>query len=213
MKKNQHKNAWLDYLKTSSVTEKAIAIMLTFVMTLIACVFIKEAFPYILVGALLLWLFSNHSTAQSEQQEVNQQERMNWAMELYRQAARCILPILKEYNSVLGIAPTTVNSIYSEEKCLSKPGLCEPVLVYTLERKTVSTIDLFDIKTAIQKRFNQEELGLYLREIDQRDAKFLKFYILPILSENARNWANVDIQNQFTNTKPQKPGDRRDKDF
>lgn len=213
MKKNQDKNTWLDNLKTSSVTEKTIAIMLTFVMTLIACIFIKEAFPYILVGALLLWLFSNHSTAQNEQQEVNQQEKMNWAMELYRQAARCILPILKEYNSVLGISPTTVNAIYSEEKFISKPGLCEPILVYTIERKASLTIDLPDIKTAIQKRFDQEGHGLYLVKINQSDSQFLKFYILPIISENARDWALSDIQKQFTSTKPQKPGDWRDKNF
>ncbi|MSS08857.1 hypothetical protein FYJ38_09375 [Clostridium sp. WB02_MRS01] len=155
----------------------------------------------------------DYAHGQKNQQDMVQREETMRFMELYEQVARAILPILMEYKMPLGIIPTTINSIYSAEKYTGVTDLAEPMLIYTIEKKAQSTIEMSDLKSAIQNRFNQESFWLYLARIDQRDSQFLKLYILPINSENARNWALSDMKNQFSSTRPQKPGSRRDKDF
>jgi len=167
----------------------------------------------VLITPFVGWCAINYAHGQKEQQGMEQREETMRFMELYEQVARAILPILMEYKVPLGIIPTTINSIYSAEKYTRVTDLAEPMLIYTIEKKAQSTIEMSDLKSAIQNRFNQEDFWLYLARIDQRDSQFLKLYILPINSENAKNWALSDMQKQFSSTRPQNPSDRKDKDF
>ncbi|WP_313181654.1 hypothetical protein [Lacrimispora sp.] len=167
----------------------------------------------VLITLFVGWCAIDYAHGQKNQQDMVQQEETMRYMELYERVARAILPILMEYKMPLGIIPTTINSIYSAEKYIRVTDLAEPMLIYTIEKKAQSTVEMSDLKSAIQNRFNQEDFWLYLARIDQRDSQFLKLFILPINSESAKNWALSDMKNQFSSTRPQKPGDRRDKDF
>lgn len=203
----------LDYLKNSTIKEQLIIMSIIASSILLACVAIKLVAPFLIAGGFLLFSFHKDNTVTNQQQVTSPHEKLMGDIYLYEQVARMIFPILKEYNTALGIAPLTVYSIYSEEKFIYLPDISVPVLVYTAEKKSPTTVDVSYVKTAIQKRFNQEDLQLYLIQIDMRDPYYFKFYILPIISEDAYNWAKIDYQKRFNNNRPQKPGDRKDKDF
>lgn len=210
--------AFIENMAKSTVREKAAIILFASLFVVAGGVsmyfFITKVLPWIVLIAIFVWPFiKDHNQKQRIQQQRIQQEEQQYFMDIYREVSRLILPILMEYKVALGISPTTMNSIYSDEKYTRINEIDEPVLIYTIEKKAPSTIEISDLQSLIQKRFGQEGLGLYLARIDQRDSQFLKFYIIPIKSKNAQNWALADMRNQFSSTRPQRPGDRRDKDF
>lgn len=174
-----------------------------------------KVLPFIcLVLLILVPYMKEQSDIRRRQQEMAQQQVQQNYMCLYQDVAGVLLPILMEYRTALGIAPTTVNSLFSGRKFVQIPGVYDPICIYTVERKAPGMIPIPDIKMALQKRFNQENLWLYLRNIDERNSNYLTLGILPITSEDTRNWAIEDMQRQFSHTeRPKNSGDKRDKDF
>lgn len=208
----------LEFWNSNSLMNKALLVLAMATVMIgggfIGYYLVTKILPIIVLIALFFGSCAvNYAHDQKKQQGMVQRDEIMRFMDLYEKVARAILPILMEYKMPLGIIPTTINSIYSAEKYTRVTDLAEPMLIYTIEKKAQSTIEMSDLKSAIQNRFNQEDFWLYLARIDQRDSQFLKLYILPINSENARNWALSDMKNQFSSTRPQKPGNRRDKDF
>lgn len=208
----------MDYWNDHTLKEKVIIgvfiILTTIIIGILIYFFIEKVLPIVAVTALLVWaLASDHIPAHKEQQIQTQPEGMVSLINLYEETARVFLPILREYKVSLGINPTTINSIYSYEKCTVITNLAEPALIYSVERKFPVTMELSDLELAIQTRFNQEGLWLYLISIDQRNSQFLKFFLLPVTSENAFNWAMIDTQKRFQQAGPKEPGNRKDKDF
>lgn len=203
----------LDSFKSSSTKEKTMMVGIVSVLVTLACVAVKLSAPLLITVGFIYFLIPKGNTNEIQQQAVYMEENRMRFIILYENVARIIFPILKEFNTALGIAPATVNSIYSEEKFIYYPNISVPILVYVAEKKFPPTVNIFDVKSAIQRRFNQESLPLYLIKIDNGDPYYYKFYILPINSKKDYDWARADWQRRFNNTRPQKPGDRKDKDF
>lgn len=206
-------NDGMEHFKSSSTKEKVLTTGMVSIAVILACMAVKLAAPVLATLAIAYFFLHKDNTAQRQQQALYQQKQLMASVNLYEQVARSFFPILKEYNAVLGISPATVHSIYSEEKFFHLPEITEPVLVYTSEKTFPPMADMSDVKAVVQTRLSQENLDLYLARIDARDSQFIKFYILPIISEDSYNWALLDQQRQFAYQRPQKPGNRKDKDF
>lgn len=210
--RNEIKKA-LDHLKSSSTKEKVMTIGVTSISVIFACMAVKLAAPVLATLAIAYFFLHKDNTSQRQQQAIYQQEQLMELMRLYEQVARMFFPIIKEYSAILGIELSTVHSLYSDKKFIYLPNIPVPVLVYIAEKKYSPMLKMSEVKPSMQKRFNQERLDLYLVDIDDRDPYYFKFYILPINSKEAYDWAKADWQRRFNNTRPQKPGNRKDKDF
>lgn len=204
--------------------DKILATITTVSLALIVGVlifyFVAKILPNLLllsiVGGIIYLGYSQERREREEkarqEEEIRNQERILQLTRKYERIAGKIHHIFKNYENRLGASLSTYSSIYSREKFIYLPGLDEPIFVFSIVSDG-SDIELSDIKKIIQMSFIKESLPLYVVKIERDEYPLTKFYLLPITTPNALNWAKTDRKREFFSIRPDKQPERKDRDF